>query len=270
MSKFQTLLFGSTILFLCPAFANAGGYADTDKTAYPNPAVEAHIDPISQSNTPSHSTVPPFGATNSGHSTPNDFPPMTDFNHRFQDYQSWNGFYMGAHVGGSFSSSDYTNGSDLIDNDMDGFTYGLLVGFDHQFNSPWLVGLEGDFSLSTEEGSKTSGTVKADDDVKWTTRLRGRAGYLINPDALVFAAGGFSYSNRESNVSISTLSYENKDDYSLGWNIGFGAEAKIDNKIRARAEYLYDRYNLDMNAGGVEDKEQSHTIRAALIYDLTN
>lgn len=58
----------------------------------------------------------------------------------------WNGFYVGAHVGGAFSSDNNFNGLGTGNNGNGRVLGGLQVGGDWQFNPNWVVGVEGQYS----------------------------------------------------------------------------------------------------------------------------
>ncbi len=74
----------------------------------------------------------------------------------------WTGFYIGGHIGGMWGSTDYTdaaNGATKItpggiSTDPDGFIGGGQIGYNYQ-TGPWVLGVEGDFSGSTADGSIT-------------------------------------------------------------------------------------------------------------------
>ena len=87
---------------------------------------------------------------------------------------------------------------------------GFHLGYNWQFAPAWLVGVEGDFSWTGLRNSvngplfSDSGPTPAiipvagsnlsfQTDVKWLATLRGRLGWLIQPDWLVYATGGAAW-----------------------------------------------------------------------------
>src|SRR5437899_9523955 len=58
----------------------------------------------------------------------------------------WTGFYIGAHVGGAFSSDNNFNGLATGNNGNSRVLGGFQAGADWQFNPNWVVGLEGQYS----------------------------------------------------------------------------------------------------------------------------
>src|SRR5581483_6628474 len=59
---------------------------------------------------------------------------------------NWTGFYIGAHVGGAFSSDSNFNGLGTGNNGNGRVLGGLQVGGDWQFNPNVVVGVEGQYS----------------------------------------------------------------------------------------------------------------------------
>src|SRR5436190_2670666 len=69
---------------------------------------------------------------------------------------SWTGFYLGAHLGGAWGSEDVTaTGFGVGSLDPRGFIGGGQVGYNWQFHPNWVVGVEGDFSATNADASKT-------------------------------------------------------------------------------------------------------------------
>src|ERR1044071_4593142 len=58
---------------------------------------------------------------------------------------NWTGFYLGAHLGGAFSSSNNFNGLVLSDSSAR-LMGGFQAGADWQFAPNWVVGAEGQYS----------------------------------------------------------------------------------------------------------------------------
>src|SRR5262245_37364675 len=57
---------------------------------------------------------------------------------------NWTGFYIGAHLGGAFSSdNNFNNGLATGNNGNGRFLGGLQGGYDLQFAPNWVAGIEG-------------------------------------------------------------------------------------------------------------------------------
>jgi outer membrane immunogenic protein len=197
-------------------------------------------------------------------------------------YDPWTGFYAGINIGYSWgrTKSDYTSLDPASGNtetnhdtaDIDGVIGGGQVGYNYRFDQVYLVGLEADFQGSGEHGSPTTqichpGSVpgaicdfgniwdKNDETLKWFGTVRGRLGYLVTPNLLTYATGGFAYGKLTRNDT-----YTYFDDFfcnagpaagnctpqnnsisatKTGWTIGGGVEGKIWGNWSGRIEYLY-------------------------------
>ena len=118
---------------------------------------------------------------------------------------NWTGFYAGINGG-------YSSGQDLR-----GFTGGGQLGYNYQLNPNWVVGVEADMQYSQQPA--------------WWGTVRGRAGYLVMPDLLVYGTGGLAYQ-----VSSPPL---NTHRNTVGWTAGGGIEKMLDRNWSIKAEYLY-------------------------------
>src|SRR5258705_4721271 len=74
---------------------------------------------------------------------------------------SWNGCYVGGHLGGGWGREDVSNGEVYPNfgtqflgfrDDIDGFLGGVQAGCNHQVNANWLIGVEGQFSWTDIKG----------------------------------------------------------------------------------------------------------------------
>ena len=204
---------------------------------------------------------------------------------------SWTGFYVGAHVGGGWSNGqDYTfsdlggaawntcgpcgvfyDPATLSSGSGSGFLAGVHGGYDWQFAPAWLIGVEGDFTLTNIDHSVTgvlsspgfpvvnSAGLHFETDVKWLASLRGRLGWIVNPSWLVYATGGVAWAhlNQRANatcpagvglcVFATALAGAPLDvsNVQTGFVAGGGVEWQFARQWRARLEYLYYGFNND-------------------------
>jgi outer membrane immunogenic protein len=198
---------------------------------------------------------------------------------------TWTGFYVGLNAGGAWSAShDVAVGSvDLFDDPLwlpgvtfaasangglrdvnaAGFIGGGQIGYNYQFHSHLLVGLEADIQgISSGGDGRAIGSAFNNLTQSWATtttsvqkRLdyfgtaRGRVGFLLTPDLLVYATGGLAYGGARLTASQSssdqlgfygpgaaTGSY---GDTRVGWTVGGGAEWMFAPKWSAKIGYLY-------------------------------
>jgi outer membrane immunogenic protein len=187
-------------------------------------------------------------------------------------YYNWNGFYIGATVGGAWSNNDAlwtplpssaafgafpiagnTGGSSAIG--------GFQAGYNWQFAPTWVVGLEGDWSWAKTGGSFDQPRVfnaggvavpgsftSMSSTLDWVSSLRARLGYLILPSLMAYGTVGGAWGKIDyaaSNFAGAPLvvpSYATSTAFSNtegGWVAGGGLEWMITNNWLLRGEYLY-------------------------------
>lgn len=205
----------------------------------------------------------------------------------------WAGFYFGGYGGGVFATTDFVGPvDDHYRQGPHGGTFGALIGYNVQFRPNWVEGIEVDGGW---QGYKTStnfidpneltgpATLRQTVDSNYVARIRGRVGYAFGDRALLFVAGGLSFTDiTASEYDVTNVSgpYSRTRDF-IGGTIGAGLDyAFLPNWI-GRIEYIYDNYPaMDYGfssmaavpAGSVNtvnDRRiypQESTVRAALIY----
>jgi outer membrane immunogenic protein len=211
---------------------------------------------------------------------------------------SWRGFYLGAHVGGAWGSTDaYDSGGVITLSDYwsaapSGVVAGLQLGY-NWLAGPVLYGLEGDLGYLGLAGSATTTYVPLGYDTSTQTdsdfylTLRARLGVIINKWALLYATGG--YIGTDTTVSIlgacdaalvcstPTVGGSNSS-FRSGWTLGGGLEGELGQDMgggawTAKVEYLY--YDLGStsvttNIGGAINTWTLETdgslVRAGLNY----
>lgn len=153
----------------------------------------------------------------------------------------WTGIYIGAHVGGGYSDSSWTDpitglGDGTFNNF--GFLGGAQVGANVQFNR-LVLGLEGDFSwTSLKESSSDSIGEAISTSVPWTSTVTGRIGAAFDR-LLVYGKGGLALAQDQS--SLTDLGGITSTDTFLrtGWTAGAGIEYALDDNWSAKIEYDY-------------------------------
>lgn len=192
-------------------------------------------------------------------------------------FPSWEGFYFGGDIG-------YGIGITKIDVPQDfqsdffgshGFTGGLLAGYNHMLAPRWVLGIEGDASWSDIDHADvfSSGFDIANMKLaeKQAYSVRARFGYLLAPNTLLYATGGWSWAefvySLTSNVGLAETATLRLD----GPEIGFGVETQLAAGWSARLEYLEVFYNnggFNSSVFGttINVKPAVGTGRFALIY----
>ncbi|AMN43362.1 outer membrane protein [Rhodoplanes sp. Z2-YC6860] len=198
---------------------------------------------------------------------------------------AWEGFYVGGHVGYGFGVSRFdrdqtgaaANGfsTDFLSNH--GIAGGALAGYNHLLTSRVLIGLEGDVGWSDitfrtdvpDIFIPNGGTTKFD--IKMSYAARARLGFLLTPETLLFATGGWVRSKYEYLFDVPNLAISESGSRWLdGWQVGAGMETSLYGNWGARLEYLHSFYKADtlitQAMGPVQTKESVGVGRVALIY----
>jgi outer membrane immunogenic protein len=205
----------------------------------------------------------------------------------------WSGFYLGAHGGYGWGDDPSTvknnitflpdsvavPGTTISPTKSKGALGGFQAGYNWQYDSSWVLGLEIDLSGSDIKGSSSgsssasitdlfgnpaSGTVTdtRSDKFEMLGSARARAGYALTTNAMLYATGGLGWTRfvqTDSNMQFSSAIFgvpqivqftniTTTPMWEFGWVAGAGGEAKIggSNWI-ARLEYLH--YDFGKSAG---------------------
>ena len=189
---------------------------------------------------------------------------------------SWSGFYIGVHGG-------YGWGHDSLSDLNDPFFFGkfpnlTVTGFDPKgalgglhAGANWQAGrlvggLEGDLSFTDIKGSSltvpapvvspnviTTGSFANSGAFDLLGSARGRLGYLVTPNVLLYGTGGLGWTRFVQNTYVTSLSAAipppgdlgvfqstSTPTWRVGWVAGAGAEARLfDSNWLARLEYLH-------------------------------
>lgn len=228
---------------------------------------------------------------------------------------NWTGFYLGAQVGLNFKTE--TDDGLVLDSNLDGnfgdtvpfgeapgtgafgnnfghefddaLSYGVLLGYDQQFDR-FVLGAILDYNhtdiLESQNGfSSTPAFYREERTIENLSTLRLRAGYLVTDRTLVYITGGLAYGDPEyafnSNNPNGTSTGDADGD--LGWVAGAGVETRITQNWSLTMEYLFTSFgdsdfNTSFNNGpfataagstnvrGSEEDFFFHTVQAKLTY----
>ncbi len=218
----------------------------------------------------------------------------------------WTGFYAGLNAGYNFGTNGSNGGLSIApvwstpagaavvpaagplamsgygnngNNTQSGFIGGGQVGYNYQYGSNILLGVEADIQGSGIRGASYSagaaasgpgsirlgefvlpvnntavGSTAIQGGVDWLGTVRGRVGYLWTPTLLVYGTGGFAYGNAYANVVQSAIEQVNvggavnqavwlgggrQNQILTGWTAGGGAEWLFAPNWSIKAEALY-------------------------------
>jgi outer membrane immunogenic protein len=207
----------------------------------------------------------------------------------------WTGFYGGLNAGGTFGGSNTvtTTGGTIFANPFfgpffssvtnaygattntvipvsnAGFIGGGQVGYNYQFYSAFVAGLEADIqgvAGSSSRGNVATGALfngggsafgvsTASRSLEYLGTVRGRLGYLFTPTLLAYATGGLAYGGANLNtasfatdnnlggllspLAIPVIGGSAYSDTRVGWTVGGGLEWMFMPNWSAKVEYLY-------------------------------
>ena len=157
---------------------------------------------------------------------------------------SWTGFYLGAHLGGAFSSNNNFSGLTTGNNGNGRFLGGLQGGVNYQLAPNWVIGAEGQYSwLSGNVGAVFPGGYVYTNDQRGLGSLTGRFGYTWGP-GLVYVKGGYAFSDNNESVRLggAPVAFATNGDHHNGYTIGAGLEYMFAPNWSANVEYQY--YNF--------------------------
>ncbi|WP_170762137.1 outer membrane protein [Ruegeria lacuscaerulensis] len=152
-----------------------------------------------------------------------------------QSSGNWTGFYGGAQFG--YADID-TNISGV---DGDGAIGGLVLGYDYDLGD-WVVGGGFDYDWT---GIELTPGVEVED--VW--RIKGRAGYKVSPQGLLYGVGGYAKAGTDNLGS---------DD---GWFIGAGYEQIVVPNVSVGGEILYHEFN-NFDSTGIDVDATTVQVRA--------
>jgi outer membrane immunogenic protein len=179
----------------------------------------------------------------------------------------WNGFYIGANVGGAFANNNHSfffDGVKRWDDNRDNSTWigGFQVGYNWQRSSDWVFGLEGDVDFA--------------DHIDYLASIRGRLGYASG-NALFYGTGGVAFIGLNNDFRFNDGSNDfrfSNNNNATGWVAGGGIEYKLRTNMSLGVEGLFYNFN-DSNDHFVDDTRYFHcdssdfwTVRLRLNYFL--
>lgn len=192
---------------------------------------------------------------------------------------NWTGFYVGAVGGGAVTQTrlvaapgDTTVGE--FGNNGNGYTLGVLAGYNWQLAPAWVVGVEGDFSwlginhsVDDYDDSLALYTLNT----RWLATARARIGYSTGP-ALLYVTGGGAWVNYKESWDFGQGPVTSSKTLG-GYTVGGGIEAMLGNGWTSRSEYLYVNVGdgdalVDPSNTPIVANHQFHLFRSALVYPL--
>jgi outer membrane immunogenic protein len=182
---------------------------------------------------------------------------------------NWSGFYLGVNGGGGWGHSYWDSSADHVR--TSGGLVGGTAGYNYQFNSNVVLGLEGDIDWAHLNGTNASagcvaGCTTGD---TWLSTVRGRLGYAFG-GIMPYVTGGLAVGD----IKASTPGFPGASATNTGWTAGGGLEFALPGTSNwtAKAEYLHvdlGRFNCGVNCNGTPtDNVSAHNdiVRAGVNY----
>lgn len=197
---------------------------------------------------------------------------------------SWTGFYLGANGGGG-SAWSHLRGTQATPFGPTAFCCGFglagdilggQVGFNYEFPSQWVIGIEGDGDWANISRSSsgcsiftggpftgfTAGCATNNVTLNSFETVRGRLGYAFNtgstfsPSVLMYGTGGWAWGQLSGNSTTTCLGVfcpsasvpftggvASFNDSANGWTAGAGLEIAFARHWTARLEFLHLQFN---------------------------
>ncbi|QUL38981.1 outer membrane protein [Erythrobacter sp. JK5] len=180
--------------------------------------------------------------------------------------ENFEGPFVGAAIG--YSRDDI--GPDLGDGDTidaeldrDAVYFQAFAGYDHAITEKARIGFEAAFGIGAEDDlSLSDATGSIELDPEYTFEFTGRAGYLVAPNALLYARGGYQNSRVEVRLEeAGSPVFRDKDNVD-GWLVGGGLEYAFGSNLRSRIEYRYS----DLGNDGAE--WDRHQVLAGVLWNF--
>jgi len=190
---------------------------------------------------------------------------------------NWTGLYVGAQAGYEWARTSYSFNGPVPSGSFtpSGFVGGLYVGYNHQFDSPLVVGVEGDIEYANVKASFNNpfGNLSAGSaDLRWQGSARVRVGYAVDR-FLPYVTGGVAFGNFWFDGGPDPATLQSWTKTKTGWTIGAGLEYAFADKWSARVEYRYTDFgtangSLAPSFPGVIEtmKIRDHAVRVGVSY----
>jgi outer membrane immunogenic protein len=201
----------------------------------------------------------------------------------------WSGFYFGLGVGYGDAVVDnlYSESTGAFEiREGEGLRGGLgtvILGLDRQIREHWVIGAFVDFDWADIELTYFDNTLSAEETLtlEWMWSIGGRIGYLVNPNTLLYVAGGFTQAKIDSDnyngftFNGTAFPGDSSTTYN-GYFVAFGLETLLTSNLYLRGEMRYAEYDSEVtnsgSAGGESFVDESEptvwTGRFTLTYKI--
>jgi outer membrane immunogenic protein len=188
---------------------------------------------------------------------------------------SWTGFYVGLNAGAAWqmANADYASNSEGGTGPGNrgygvGFIGGAQIGYNYQIAPTWVLGLEADISGLTGKATGTQANTgkgnSLEAQIHWLSTFRGRVGWLMHQDTMLYATGGLAVGGVKNTVDFNGLhgdpfTTKSVSKTQVGWTAGAGIEHMLDPHWTVALEALY--VDLGNSTGSNVDGSKTTTFR---------
>jgi outer membrane immunogenic protein len=153
---------------------------------------------------------------------------------------NWNGFYIGAGIGGGRLEADNTlsvtvEGQDPVPlvtgHSGDGIFGIVALGYDRVIAPGWVAGLFADYDFGSNISAKDL-LLRVDHNYSWA--VGARLGFLADPSTLLYATAGYTQAELEA-VDFGTSTFD-------GYFVGAGFETFLRQNWTLKLEYRYSSF----------------------------
>jgi outer membrane immunogenic protein len=163
---------------------------------------------------------------------------------------NWTGCYVGGNVGAAWGRAEFTNNGNFASGSgtNSGFAGGAQIGCDYQAGQ-FVVGVRNMFDgTSLNSGTTFTNGYTANGKTQWFDTLTARAGYLVQPNVLLYGQGGAAWTRSDQYINnpagAQVAQFGNNRG---GWTVGGGAEWMFAPHWSTFLEYNY--LNFGTNTG---------------------
>lgn len=159
-----------------------------------------------------------------------------------------------AHVMGQIDdvNHNYANTAGFQDvQSSDGFLLGGHLGYDWQFGGQWVAGLEAGVQSITADTANcgaagcangSGDTANLGYDMKGIATFKGRVGFIVMPETLLYVSGGFAL------AEVATQHHDNEQydgttrSFS-GYTVGAGVQHELTQNADVRLDFAWDQFS---------------------------
>lgn len=176
---------------------------------------------------------------------------------------TWTGIYGGLHAGYGFANTSIALAGlfGFSGIGSNGWLIGGRIGADYQLAQRWVAGVvvEGNLQAIDTVIGFGGGSIKISGDQSWA--VRGRLGYLLTPETLLYVTGGFTQGRARLSAGGAAASFT-----ANGWQVGGGIETRLAGNWFLFGEYVHTFSNSFGQFAPLSVRTTSATARIGVNY----